>query len=54
LVANGRRRRNAFSPLLTYPQQILLKQSFFPLILRFYFTMVLSCYLRISLLLFDL
>jgi hypothetical protein len=27
------------------PQQLLLKPSFFPLILRFYFTMVLSHYL---------
>jgi len=30
------------------PQAILFKLSFFPLILRFYFTMVLGCYLRIS------
>jgi hypothetical protein len=30
------------------PQQILLKPSFFPLILNFYFTMVRSHYLSIS------
>jgi len=36
------------------PQQILLKPSFFPLILNFYFTMVLSCYLHISSLFLDL
>jgi hypothetical protein len=36
------------------PQQILLKPSFFPLILRFYFTLFLGCYLRISFLFFDL
>jgi hypothetical protein len=54
LVANGRRRRSTFSPLPTFPQVILLKLSFFPLILRFYFTMVLGCYLHISSLFFDL
>jgi hypothetical protein len=48
LVANGRRTRNTFSPLPTSPQQILLKPSFFPLILRFYFTMVLNRYFCIS------
>jgi hypothetical protein len=36
------------------PQQILLKPSFFQLILRFYFTMVLSHYLRISIFFLDL
>jgi hypothetical protein len=36
------------------PQQILLKPSFFPLILRFYFSMVLGRYLRISFLFLDL
>ncbi len=36
------------------PQQILLKPSFFPLILSFYFTMVLGCYLCISSLFFEL
>jgi hypothetical protein len=36
------------------PQEILLKPSFFPLILRFYFTMVLGRYLRISLFFLDL
>jgi len=30
------------------PQQILLKLTFFPLILNFYFTMVLSHYVSIS------
>jgi hypothetical protein len=56
LVANGRKRRkkNTFSPLPISPQQILLKLSFFPLILRFYFTMVLNHYLRISFIFFDL
>jgi hypothetical protein len=37
-----------------FPQQILLKPSFFPLILRFYFTMVLGRYLCISFLFLDL
>jgi len=36
------------------PQQILLKPSLFPLILSFYFTMVLGHYLRISSLFLDL
>jgi len=36
------------------PQQILFKLSFFPLISRFYFTMVLDCYLHISFLFLDL
>jgi hypothetical protein len=37
-----------FSPLPTFPQAILLRPSFFfPLILRFYFTMVLDHYLCI-------
>ncbi len=57
LVANGRKRKR-FPCLVSMevegevifhlfsfpPQQILLKPSFFPLILRFYFTMVLGCY----------
>jgi hypothetical protein len=54
LVANGRRRRNTFSLLPIFPQQILLKPSFFPLILKFYFIMVLGLYLCISFLFFDL
>ncbi len=54
LVANGKRKKNTFSPLPTSPQQILLKLSFLPLILKFYITMVLSRYLRICLLFFDL
>jgi hypothetical protein len=36
------------------PQQIILKPSFFPLILKFYFTMVLGRSLRISFFFFDL
>jgi hypothetical protein len=36
------------------PQQILLKPSIFPLILRFYFTMVLGHYLCIFFNFFDL
>jgi hypothetical protein len=36
------------------PQQILLKPSFFPLILMSYFTMVLGCYLHISFFFLDL
>ncbi len=36
------------------PQEILLKPSFFPLILKFYFTMVLGSYLCISFLFLDL
>ncbi len=35
-------------------QQILLKPSFLPLILKFYFTMVIGCYLRISFLFLHL
>jgi hypothetical protein len=54
LVANGRRRGSTFSPLPTFPQQNLLKLSFLPLILRFYNTMVLGHYLRISFLFLDL
>jgi hypothetical protein len=54
LVANGKRRRNTFSPLPTFSQQTLLKPSLFPLILRFYFTMVLSRYLCISFHFLDL
>jgi hypothetical protein len=54
LVANGRKRGNTFSPLPTFPQDFLFKLSFFPLILRFYFTMVLGCYLRIFFIFFNL
>jgi hypothetical protein len=54
LVGNGRRRNNTFSPLPTFPQQILLKPSIFPSTLRSYFTMVLGWYLRIPFLSFDL
>jgi hypothetical protein len=55
LVANGRWKRNTFSFLPTSSQQILLKLSiFFPLTLKSYFTMVLSRYLRISFLFFEL
>jgi len=36
------------------PQEILLKPSFFPLILKFYFTTILGHYLRISFLFLDL
>jgi len=36
------------------PQQISFKPSFFPLILKFYFTMVLGHYLHISFLFLDL
>jgi hypothetical protein len=43
-----------FSPFPTFPQQISFKPSFFPLILRFYFTMVLGCYLHISFFFLDL
>ncbi len=42
LVANGRKRKNTFSLLPIFPLTILLKPSFFPLILRFYFIMVLG------------
>jgi hypothetical protein len=54
LVANGKRRRITFSPLPTFPPTILLKLSIFPLILNFYFTMVLGPYLRISFHFLDL
>jgi hypothetical protein len=36
------------------PHQILFKPSFLPLILKFYFTMVLGHYLNISFLFLDL
>jgi hypothetical protein len=42
------------SPLLTFSPTNLLKLSFFPLILRFYFTMVLDRYLHLSFLCLDL
>jgi hypothetical protein len=43
-----------FHLLSLSPQQILLKPSIFPLILRFYFTMVLGRYLCIFFIFFDL
>jgi hypothetical protein len=54
LAANERRRRSTFSHLPTFPPTILLKLSFFPLVLRFYFTVVLNRYLHIFILFFDL
>jgi hypothetical protein len=55
LMANGMWRKNTFSPLPTFPPTNLLKPSiFFPLTLRFYFTMVLGCYSCLSFLLLDL
>jgi hypothetical protein len=42
LVALERKKRSTFSPLPTFSPTILLKPSFFPLILRFYITMVLG------------
>jgi hypothetical protein len=43
-----------FSPFSFSPQQILLKFYFFPLILRFYFTMVLDQNLCLSFFFLDL
>jgi hypothetical protein len=54
LVVNGKRRRSSFHLFSFSPQQILLKPSFFPLILNFYFTMVLGHYLCISSLFINL
>jgi hypothetical protein len=53
LVANGRL-KTPFHLLPLSPQQLSLNLQFFPLPLRFYFTMVLGCYSRISFLFFDL
>jgi hypothetical protein len=48
LVANGRRRRRLFYTSSHFsPKQLYLDLHFFPLILRFYFTMVLGLYLRL-------
>jgi hypothetical protein len=47
-------REAPFHPFPFSPQEILLKPSFFLLILKFYFTMVLGHYLRISLFFLDL
>jgi hypothetical protein len=42
-------KEKSFSPLLTFPpNQIYLNLQFFPLTLRFYFTMVLGHYSRVS------
>jgi hypothetical protein len=55
LVAFGRRRRNIlFTTFHFPPQQNLLKPFFFPLILRFYFMMVLDHYLCLCFLFLDL
>jgi hypothetical protein len=54
LVANGRKRKAPFHLFPLSPQPILLKPSFFPFILRFYFTMVLGYYLHLSFLSLDL
>jgi len=40
-------REGSFSPLPTFPPNNLLRPSSFPLILRFYFTMVLGRYLHL-------
>ncbi len=51
LVGNGRRRRRRrffFTSFHFPPKQFYLDLRFFPLILRFYFTMVLGHYLCIS------
>jgi len=54
LVAIGRWRKNAFSPLPYSLNQLNLHLHFFPSTLRFYCTMVLSRYSRLSFLFFDL
>ncbi len=49
LVANGRRRKRFFFTSFHFPpKQFYLDLCFFPLILRFYFAMVISHYLHIS------
>ncbi len=49
LKANGRKRRRFYFTSFHFPpKQPYLDLRFFPLILRFYFTMVLGCYLCIS------
>jgi hypothetical protein len=54
LVAIGMWRINTFSPLPFSPNNFILHLQFFPLTLRFYFTMVLSRYSRLSFLFFEL
>jgi len=54
LVVNGREGEVPFHLFSFPPQQILFKPSFFPLILNFYFIMVLGRYLCISPLFLDL
>jgi hypothetical protein len=41
-------RKGSFSPFPIFPKQFYLKLHFFPLILRFYFTMVPGHYLHLS------
>jgi hypothetical protein len=47
-------RKAPFQHFLLSPKEILLKPPFFPLILKFYFTMVIGRYLQISFLILDL
>ncbi len=55
LVANGRKRKSILSTSLHFPpNKFYLNLLFFPLISRFYFTMVLDCYLHLSFLFLDL
>jgi hypothetical protein len=57
LVTHGKWRKNTFSPFHLFPlspQQFYLNLQFFPLTLRFYFTMVLGRYSRVSFFFLDL
>jgi hypothetical protein len=54
LVANGRWKETPFHLFPFSPQQTLLEPLIFSFDIRFYFTMVLGCYSRLSFLFFDL
>jgi hypothetical protein len=54
LVVHGMWRKNTFSPLPIPLNNFTLNLQIFLLTLRFYFTMVLSFYSRLSFLFFDL
>jgi hypothetical protein len=47
-------KKKPFSPLPTFPQQTYLNLQFFPLTLKFYFTMVLVRYSCLSFIFLDL
>jgi hypothetical protein len=54
LEVNGMWRKNLFHLFPFSPQQTYSNLQFFPLTLKFYFTMVLGHYSRLSFLFFDL